>query len=98
MDNIDVKPSTNRNAVSVATDVVDGVHIPIYKQAIGGDGEANPVGYDNPIPVQDTQAAMLNTKLDELIIIQRGMLLLLEAAFENSLSSSNIRIGDLENG
>ena len=37
-DNVAVKPSDASNAISVATDEVDGVHYPIYKLATGGDG------------------------------------------------------------
>jgi len=52
----------------------------------------------NIVSDQGPEIVILNSKIDELITIQRGMLLLLEAAFEDSLSSSNIRSGDLRNG
>ena len=53
-DNITVHPSTEDNRVSVATDEVDQVHYPIYKLALGADGEAVLVSADTPIPVQVT--------------------------------------------
>jgi hypothetical protein len=56
-DNIDVNPSVDAGAVSVATDEItdnDGkiTHYPIYKLATGADGEAELVNPDNPIQVQ----------------------------------------------
>lgn len=50
-DNIDVKPSADSSAVSVATDVVDEVHYPVYKVAFGEDGSATLVDSDG-LPVQ----------------------------------------------
>ena len=51
-DNIDVNPGNESDKVSVATDDIDGVHYPIYKFAIGADGEATLVDSDNRIPVK----------------------------------------------
>lgn len=59
MDSIKVKPSTERVAVQVATDEVDSVHYPIYKMAIGGDGEAILVDTDNPLPINDNITKLL---------------------------------------
>lgn len=58
-DNIDVNPATADGKVSVATDLVDDVHYPIYKQALGADGEAELVSTDNPLPVATTTAAAI---------------------------------------
>jgi hypothetical protein len=52
-DNVNVKPSTDATAVSVATDDVDGVHYPIYKLAIGADGSASLIDdEENAIPIK----------------------------------------------
>lgn len=51
-DNINVKPGKGGTAVPVATDNVDGIHFPVYKLAIGGDGEAVLIDTDNPLYVQ----------------------------------------------
>lgn len=48
-DNIKVRPS--EGGVDVATDVVDDIHYPIYKTALGDDGDAKLVSSSNPIPV-----------------------------------------------
>ena len=52
MDNIFVKPSADVKRVPVATEVVDGVHYPIYKPAVSAEG-ADPVHVSdaNPMPV-----------------------------------------------
>jgi len=50
-DNIKVRPS--EGGVDVATDVVDNIHYPIYKTAIGDDGDADLISASNPIPVSD---------------------------------------------
>lgn len=52
IDNIDVNPGTQTNKVSVATDVVDNVHYPVYKLAVGDDGEAGLVTDENPVPME----------------------------------------------
>lgn len=49
-DNINVKPDTGDSAVAVATDDVGGVHYPLYKIAIGSDGEASLVSVSNGLP------------------------------------------------
>ncbi|MCK5236083.1 MAG: hypothetical protein KAR06_03775 [Deltaproteobacteria bacterium] len=51
MDNINVKPGKGGTAVPVKTDVVDGVHVPIYKTAYGADGELTIVDDDNAMPM-----------------------------------------------
>lgn len=50
-DNIGVRPSTTTGSVTVATDDIDGVHYPIYKQSYGADGEQTPVSINNRLPV-----------------------------------------------
>lgn len=50
-DNINVKPGRGGNVKSVATDNVDEVHYPLYKLAIGEDGEASLVSVSNALPV-----------------------------------------------
>jgi len=55
-DNVAVKPSDASNAISVATDEVDGVHYPIYKLATGGDGEATLVGASVPVSLSGEPA------------------------------------------
>lgn len=54
MDNIYVKPSADVKRVSVATDLVDDVHYPIYKPAVSEEGaEPVPVSAANPMPVKE---------------------------------------------
>jgi len=50
-DNTTVLPSSEAGSITVATDDVSGVHYPIYKLATGGDGVANEISSDNPIPI-----------------------------------------------
>lgn len=51
-DNIKVRPS--EGGVNVATDVVDGVHYPVYKTAVGDDGEAVLVSSQTPLPISSS--------------------------------------------
>lgn len=51
-DNIKVNPSSEQESVSVATDNIDNVHYPVYKMAIGDDGEADLIDKSNRVPVQ----------------------------------------------
>ena len=67
MTTIAVKPSTAENRVQVNTDLVDGVHTPIYKQGFGVDGVAPvSVSETNPMPTVTTgknpQGANANTR------------------------------------
>ncbi|QDP48859.1 MAG: hypothetical protein Unbinned7794contig1000_3 [Prokaryotic dsDNA virus sp.] len=49
---IDVKPSEAGDKVAVKTDVVGGIHYPVYKPAVSAEGvEPVPVSADNPMPV-----------------------------------------------
>ena len=49
-DNIKVLGSGVPGAVDVATDVISGVHYPIYKVSWGVDGTQTPVSIANPLP------------------------------------------------
>ncbi len=55
-DNIAVRPSTAATKVNVATDLVGGVHYPIYKTAYGADGAVTQASPASPLPV--TEAAL----------------------------------------
>ena len=66
-DNVGVLPSTDDAAISVATDDVNGVHYPIYKTAIGGDGEATLINSDNPLPMSSAQAGELNVTMNAVL-------------------------------
>lgn len=50
-DNINVKPGKGGTAVPVKTDVIDGVHVPIYKTGYGSDGSLTLVDDDNALPI-----------------------------------------------
>jgi hypothetical protein len=50
-DNITVNPGVEDNRVSVATDEVDQIHYPVYKMAIGADGEAALISNVNAVPI-----------------------------------------------
>ena len=93
-DNIGVKPSTADSAVSVATDVIGDVHYPMYKLVVGEDGEASFVGFDNPINVADKYSDKILDALEELITIQKGMMALMEAAFDDDISGRDNLNGD----
>ena len=57
MDNIPVNPAIDAGAVDVATDEVTDsegnvTHYPVYKFAVGVNGEAELADADSPLPVQ----------------------------------------------
>lgn len=56
-DTIKIRPA--EGGVDVATDVVDEVHFPIYKAAVGDDGEAKLVSSVNPLPVSSFRTEIL---------------------------------------
>ncbi len=62
-DNIKVRPS--EGGVNVATDVVDGVHYPIYKVATGMDGNAIPVSDEIPFP---TTSSIIEEILQQMLL------------------------------
>ncbi len=68
-DNVNVKPGEGATVISVATDDVSGVHYPIYKLAVGADGEATLVDEDNVIPI-----ALNNANLIELTDLNNRIL------------------------
>jgi methyl coenzyme M reductase alpha subunit len=70
-DNIDVSPSTTEGRVQVATDEVSGVHYPVYKMAVGADGEANPVSITAPLHVGGDAFNMLCSLLSDVIEEQK---------------------------
>lgn len=70
-DTINVKPSTASDAVKVATDEVGNVHYPVYKIAIGDDGEARLVDEnDNPLPVMIVQDFRQDAFFQEQLSLQ----------------------------
>ena len=50
-DNVNVLPSTDSDAVSVATDAISNIHYPIYKAAFGADGSVTLIDDTNGMPV-----------------------------------------------
>ena len=94
-DNVNVKPSTDATAISVATDDVDNVHYPIYKMATGDDGEATLISYDNKLWVQDEASGQLAAKMDGINDKLGGIFALLEAAFEDGISGRQFPDGEL---
>lgn len=77
-DNITVNPGKEDNRVSVATDEVDQIHYPVYKMAIGADGEAVLINANNPIPVQITAQTYETDIVRELQNISRKLSILIE--------------------
>lgn len=57
-DGIEVNPGDAAGRVTVATDVVDNVHIPVYKPSFGKDGEATLVSEVNPLPTANTESQL----------------------------------------
>ena len=97
MDNIYVKPSADVKRVSVATDLVDDVHYPIYKQAFSADGVAPvPVSADDPMPVSFA-AYPNNVMLAKQTEVMQSVLhemKLLNARFEEAFRT-NMTTGDV---
>ena len=55
-DNITVHPSTEDGRVAVATDEVDLIHYPVYKQAFSEESETpTHVSSENPLPIESNQ-------------------------------------------
>jgi len=82
VDNIKVKPATERTAVSVATDEISSEHHPLYKIEFGEDGVATLVSENNPLPTANTarqkhnfarQEELLTSILLELKILNKYM-------------------------
>ncbi len=65
-DNIPVKPSDDSTRLDVATDEIDSVHYPIYKQAFGKDGEVYLIDVSRPMPV--VTDSDLRESVDSLVV------------------------------
>jgi hypothetical protein len=50
-DNVKVNPGGANNAISVATDEIDGIHYPVYKMSYGELGVQIPISPSNPLPI-----------------------------------------------
>jgi len=92
-DNIPVNPAIDAGAVDVATDEVtdsDGniTHYPVYKFAVGVDGEAVLVDANNPIPVQITAQTHETDTVTLLNEISRKLSILIE--YESMLHKVNL--------
>jgi hypothetical protein len=84
VDNIYVKPSADVKRVSVATDLVNGVHYPVYKQAFGLSGEVpKPVSSFNPLPI--TIVGSESTQFGEVKTAARTPLIELNSSYGQSL-------------
>jgi hypothetical protein len=95
MDNINVKPGEGDTVVLVKTDVIDSVHVPIYKTGYGADGELTLVDPDNPMPIEFDADASRNVIDDHAV--QRSILkqlkllnLRIEEAFNTSIREEDI--------
>ncbi len=99
MDNIGVQPQTNLSSVKVATDEieVDGkkVHYPIYKIAVGEDGEAILIDEDNPIPITLTandinRHSHLKESIDELVLQMKILNKYMAEGFDNEIKEEDL--------
>ena len=94
-DNIEVNPGDAAGHVSVATDEIDGVHIPIYKQGFGAEGELTIVDGDNPLPVafdSDESRNVIDDHAIQRSILKQLKLLnaRIEEAFNTSITEEDI--------
>jgi len=72
-DNIDVTPSQESTRVTVSTDLVNGVHYPVYKQAFSLEGEVPVhVSTTDPMPVS---IKATGGEMSELVDLNRGLLI-----------------------
>ena len=79
-DNVTVRPS--EGGIQVATDEVDGVHVPIYKLATGVDGVANVLSSSTPLTIRDyTQHDLLRQILVQQKITNAHLALMTEVDF-----------------
>ncbi len=82
-DNIKVRPS--EGGVNVATDVVDRVHYPVYKMAIGVDGEAALVSPGIPFPTTSSNIEeILQQVLVQLKKINSQLVMLTDVDIANN--------------
>jgi hypothetical protein len=66
-DNVTVNPGENENAISVATDEIDGVHYPVYKMSYGGLGVQTPVSSSNPLPIIVDSSAPVSVQSSDVL-------------------------------
>lgn len=82
-DNIKVRPS--EGGVNVATDVVDGVHYPVYKMATGADGNAVLVSAEIPFPTSSSNMEeLLQQMLMQLKKINYQLVMLTDVDIANN--------------
>ena len=87
-DNVQVKPSTASTAIDVATEEIDGTHFPIYLTGVkDADGNVQLVGYGDGIHIESATLECISVQLETIIKLQSGMLHLMEAVFEDSISA-----------
>lgn len=99
-DNIKVAPSEKSGAVDVATDEVANsegkiTHYPIYKLAIGEDGEAILIDGDNPIPVTQTaddinRFSCLKESIDEMVVQMKILNRYMAKGFDEEIKEEDI--------
>ena len=77
-DNVKVKPSESASGVDIATDEVGSVHYPVYKLAVGADGEAVLVDTNNPVPVQTTPSELAGAANAERLEVLEDILMQLK--------------------
>lgn len=99
MDNIDVNPGDAAGAVSVATDEVEikgkKVHYPVYKLAVGEDGEAILISGDNPIPIKQTaddinRNSSLQESIDEMVLQMKILNKYMAEGFDNEITEEDV--------
>lgn len=82
-DNIKVRPS--EGGVNVVTDVVDGVHYPVYKIALGEDGTAVLVSSEVPLPIgSSNMEELLKQILTQMEKVNFQLALLTEVDVSNN--------------
>lgn len=71
-DNIPVNPALEPGAVDVATDEITDsggniTHYPVYKMALGADGEAVLISTDNKLPVEFAEETYLINAIHQMV-------------------------------
>lgn len=70
MSNIPVNPATKTGRQKVKTDLVGDEHVPVYKLAVGENGEAILVSLDDPIPITAGNADLSRSSNDTEIFVE----------------------------
>ena len=70
LEDIGVNPSTEQEAVPVITDKIQGKHVPIYKVAVGEEGEVILVSLENAMPVTLGNAELSRRSNDSEIFVE----------------------------